>query len=61
MDSLEFKGKISFPFKVQEQPLEDTPVKSSDGHFLLVALFQEPVDNYCGHQKKKNFVELSEE
>ena len=30
MDSLEFKGTISFPFKVQEQPLEVTPVKSKE-------------------------------
>jgi hypothetical protein len=50
---LAFKCKFPFPHPVQEQPLDITPIQSKDGHFLLVPLFQEPLDNYAEHSKKK--------
>ena len=56
-NELVFKCDVPFPHKVMEQPIDITPVQSKDGHFLLVALFQEPIDNYVEHSKKK-FVKL---
>ena len=54
---LEYECVVALPIKVQEYPLVATPVRSPDGHYLIVALFEEPRDN-CGALMSKDFVVL---
>ena len=56
-NELLYNCNIPMSHKVEAQALDVTPVQSKDGHFLLIALFEEPVDNYVGHSKIK-FVKL---
>ena len=49
---------INMPFQIQEVPKEVTPVLSDDHHYMLVALFEEPVNNYKVANSKKDFVKL---
>ena len=49
---------INMPFQIQEIPKEISPLMSKDNHYMLVALFEEPLNNYSVVNRKKDFIKL---